>query len=265
MSCDDNNEARAKDRVRRARSRSPIVGVRQRAGGAPAAAAARRYWRSIEERHAARSTLAAPSNASSRPAPPSCRRRARAAGSCSCSASSTALATIGAACRKPNEKIIPFVRRPEELTPGNALHFATGVRARGLRAAACWSRATRGAPRRSKATPRTPRRWARRPRSSRRSSWASMTTIAPSSCAAAARRSPGRPSWRTSGALAPRRWRRTAAPGCASSTSPTASPLLADLRRRILEKFPQGQVRQLFARSPPTARSRAPSWRSGAR
>ncbi len=39
---------------------------------------------------------------------------------------STAVATVGAACSKPNEKIIPFVRRPEELTPGNALHFATG-------------------------------------------------------------------------------------------------------------------------------------------
>ena len=40
---------------------------------------------------------------------------------------STALAGIGTACRKPPDKIVPFVRRPEEVTPGNALHFATNV------------------------------------------------------------------------------------------------------------------------------------------
>ena len=40
---------------------------------------------------------------------------------------STALAGIGTACRKPHDKIVPFVRRPEEVTPGNALHFATNV------------------------------------------------------------------------------------------------------------------------------------------
>src|SRR6476661_7228858 len=38
---------------------------------------------------------------------------------------SAAFATVGAACRKPHEKIVPFVRRPEEVTPGNPLHFAT--------------------------------------------------------------------------------------------------------------------------------------------
>ena len=27
--------------------------------------------------------------------------------------------------RSPTEKIVPFVRRPEEVTPGNPLHFAT--------------------------------------------------------------------------------------------------------------------------------------------
>src|SRR4029078_3154763 len=37
---------------------------------------------------------------------------------------STAMAAVGA-CAKPPHKIVPFVRRPEEVTPGYALHFAT--------------------------------------------------------------------------------------------------------------------------------------------
>src|SRR6185369_12519588 len=38
--------------------------------------------------------------------------------------SGAALAGV-AACSQPQESAVPFVRRPEEVTPGNALHFAT--------------------------------------------------------------------------------------------------------------------------------------------
>jgi len=38
--------------------------------------------------------------------------------------SGAALAGV-AACSQPQEQAVPFVRRPEEVTPGNALHFAT--------------------------------------------------------------------------------------------------------------------------------------------
>ncbi len=38
---------------------------------------------------------------------------------------STTMAVTGVACTRPNQKIIPYVKRPPEVTPGNSLHFAT--------------------------------------------------------------------------------------------------------------------------------------------
>jgi molybdopterin-containing oxidoreductase family iron-sulfur binding subunit len=35
------------------------------------------------------------------------------------------LAVAGTACYRPNQPIVPYVRRPPEVTPGNPLHFAT--------------------------------------------------------------------------------------------------------------------------------------------
>src|SRR5690349_14614853 len=35
------------------------------------------------------------------------------------------LALSGAACYRPRQKIVPYVRRPPEVTPGNPLHFAS--------------------------------------------------------------------------------------------------------------------------------------------
>jgi Fe-S-cluster-containing dehydrogenase component/anaerobic selenocysteine-containing dehydrogenase len=37
----------------------------------------------------------------------------------------TSLAVTGVACYRPNQKIVPYVRRPPEVTPGNPLHFAS--------------------------------------------------------------------------------------------------------------------------------------------
>src|SRR5829696_3572693 len=42
------------------------------------------------------------------------------------------LALTTTACYRPNQKIVPFVRRPPEVTPGNALHFATAYSLDGL-------------------------------------------------------------------------------------------------------------------------------------
>jgi Fe-S-cluster-containing dehydrogenase component/anaerobic selenocysteine-containing dehydrogenase len=137
MSCDDNKDARAQDRVERSKRRSlPMVTAEASAeaskdGQAPVEP---RYWRSIEEKNRAKSIALGAVNrmtalgavnefapgADELPEGSVSRR-----GFMQLLGASTALATVGAACQKPNDKIVPFVRRPEEVTPGNALHFAT--------------------------------------------------------------------------------------------------------------------------------------------
>ena len=73
---------------------------------------------------------------------------------------SLALAGVTACTRQPAEKIVPYVRQPEELVPGKPLFYATAMTARRRRASACWSRATKGGRPRSRATrsPGEPRR-----------------------------------------------------------------------------------------------------------
>jgi molybdopterin-containing oxidoreductase family iron-sulfur binding subunit len=124
MSCDakkdDAKEAAKQARESEKRSRSlPIV---QNAGPA----AAPRSWRSIEELQGSPELAAAaqrefPAGASELTDAVSRRGFMQLVGA------STALAGIGTACRRPPDKIVPFVRRPEGVTPGNALHFATNV------------------------------------------------------------------------------------------------------------------------------------------
>ena len=83
----------------------------------------RKYWRSIAEKEGSRSLSAAaarefPAGAGELPEP---NRRAF----MQLLGSSAALAGV-AACHQPQEQTVPFVRRPEEITPGLPQHFATG-------------------------------------------------------------------------------------------------------------------------------------------
>jgi molybdopterin-containing oxidoreductase family iron-sulfur binding subunit len=45
---------------------------------------------------------------------------------------SLALAGAGACTRQPDEKIVPYVRQPEEIVPGRPLYFATAIEQRGV-------------------------------------------------------------------------------------------------------------------------------------
>ncbi len=118
MSCDDNQEARSKDRAKR--KSLPIA--RARDVHAP------KYWTSAEDR--AR-TAPVPGAANEFAGgtfdvgPDGKGNGVSRRGFVQVASLSTAIAAVGAACRKPHQKIVPFVRRPEEVVPGNPLHFAT--------------------------------------------------------------------------------------------------------------------------------------------
>ncbi|MDB4981915.1 MAG: quinol:cytochrome c oxidoreductase iron-sulfur protein precursor [Myxococcales bacterium] len=121
MSCDDNKEARGADRAKRLSL--PVVKTVE----TPAPKASR-FWRSIAEKNDPTAAKAIALGAINEFAPgvdelpeDSVSRR----GFMQLMGVSTALATVGAACAKPHDKIVPFVRRPEEMVPGNPLHFAT--------------------------------------------------------------------------------------------------------------------------------------------
>ena len=157
---------------------------------------------------------------------------------------STAMAAVGAACAKPHQKIVPFVRRPEEVTPGNALHFATAYGARRLRQRPA-GREPRGPPDQDRGQPRAPADAGRdHARSSRAWSSASTTTIAPSSSASGTRPL----AWRTflaeaavrANQLAEDARRRPALPDRADDVAAAGRSAPPDPRA-----LPERQVRQL--------------------
>ena len=72
---------------------------------------------------------------------------------------SLALAGVTACTRQPDEKIVPYVRQPEEIVPGKPLFFATAMPLGGVRAPAA-RREPRGPPDEDRrAIPITRRAW----------------------------------------------------------------------------------------------------------
>jgi Fe-S-cluster-containing dehydrogenase component len=225
LSCDDNHEARGKDRVRRSLPLAPA------GAGGP-----RPYWRSIAERSLAGP---APGASSEFPGGASELDGVSRRGFMQLVGVSTAVATVGAACRKPNEKIVPFVRRPEEVTPGNALHFATAYALEGYTSGLIVE-SHEGRPTKIEGNPAHPETLG-------------ATTVAEQALilglydddrAKQLRQGGQAIAWPTF--LSELRSRTTTlgekgGAGLRFLTGPTTSPLLADLRRRILERFPQAK------------------------
>ncbi|HVV51193.1 MAG TPA: Fe-S-cluster-containing hydrogenase [Polyangia bacterium] len=231
MSCDDNHEARAKDRARRS---LPIV----QSDGAPGghSNAPRKLWRSIEERVLVTAT---PGAANEFPGGASELSGVSRRSFMQVLGVSTAVAAGAAACRKPNEKIVPFVRRPEEETPGNALHFATGYAEEGY-TSGLLVESHEGHPTKVEGNPAHPETLG----STTVSEQALILGLYDDDRAKQMRRGRSEIAWptflgdvkfRSAG------WAANGGAGLRFLTGPTASPLLADLRRRVLEKFPRAK------------------------
>jgi molybdopterin-containing oxidoreductase family iron-sulfur binding subunit len=228
MSCDENKEARAKDRVRRS---LPIV-ADDRGGRSES-----RPWRSLDERAGSPSVALAAVNEF--PAGASELEGVSRRSFMQLVGASTALATVGAACRKPNDKIIPFIRKPLEVTPGNPLHFATATALDGY-ASGLLVESHEGRPTKIEGNPDHPETLGS-------SSVFEQAMIAGLYDTDRAKqiRSNGQPvAWRPLVAQVAAHAAQLAkndGAGLRFLVEPSASPLLGDLRRRILERFPKAK------------------------
>jgi len=234
MSCDDNHEARTKDRAKR---RSlPIAGQQS----------SPKYWRSAEERDrkspvpgaanefAGGTFDVAQYDQEGGNGGNSVSRR----GFMQVASLSTAMAAVGA-CTKPAHKIVPFVRRPEEVTPGNPLHFATAYGLDGY-ASGLLVESHEGRPTKIEGNPAHPQTLG-----ATTSFEQSLTLSVYDDDRAKQIRSGTRPlAWRTFLAETAARTSQLGQNGGAGLRfliSPTTSPFLGDLRKRILDRFPSAK------------------------
>ena len=149
---------------------------------------------------------------------------------------STAMAAVGAACQKPHQKIVPFVRRPEEVVPGNPLHFATAYGLDGY-ASGLLVVSHEGRPTKVEGNPAHPQTLG-----ATTSFEQSLTLSVYDDDRAKQIRTGSRPlAWRTflaETAVRANSLAQNRGAGLRFLIAPTTSPFLTDLRRRILERFP---------------------------
>jgi molybdopterin-containing oxidoreductase family iron-sulfur binding subunit len=206
----------------------PVVGNADEGSASP-----RRYWRSLEER--AR-LGAAPGAANEFPGGAGELDGVSRRGFMQLLGVSTAIATVGAACRKPNEKIVPFVRRPEEVVPGNALHFATGFALDGY-GSGLLVESHEGRPTKVEGNPAHPQTVG----ASSVFDQALILSLYDDDRAKQLKHGGEPIAWRTfltEIASSTGRMTQNKGAGLRFLVPPTTSPLLGDLRRRILERFP---------------------------
>jgi MoCo/4Fe-4S cofactor protein with predicted Tat translocation signal len=230
MSCDESQDKARAARDERKRS-LPIFGGATRS----APAAPPRVWRSLTER-----ARALPASAANEfPAGASELDGVSRRGFMQVVGVSTAMAGLAAACQKPNEKIVPFVRRPEDVTPGNPLHFATGYALEGY-TAGLLVESHEGHPTKVEGNPSHPDTLG----ATTPFQQALILGLYDDDRAKQIRRGDQPIAWTTFLTETRARCERftaTGGVGLRFLTGPTTSPLLADLRRRILARFPQAK------------------------
>jgi Fe-S-cluster-containing dehydrogenase component len=236
MSCDDNHEARSKDRAKR---RSlPIASASASAPASPP-----KYWRSAAERDRkgppvgaanefAGGTFDVDAHVSDARDGKDVSRR----GFMQVASLSTAMAAVGAACAKPRQKIVPFVRRPEEVTPGNPLHFATAYGLDGY-ASGLLVESHEGRPTKIEGNPAHPQTLG----ATTSFEQSLVLSVYDDDRAKELRSGTRALAWRTflaETAVRANTMAESKGAGLRFLIAPTTSPLLGDLRRRILERFP---------------------------
>jgi MoCo/4Fe-4S cofactor protein with predicted Tat translocation signal len=112
MSCHDHKDPSDSPATAK---RSPSLNVAEDPGPAPTS------WRSIEEREGS----AELARAAHREFPPGASVLEGVGRRDFIGLMGASIALTTAACTRPTQNIVPYVRRPPEVTPGNALHFAT--------------------------------------------------------------------------------------------------------------------------------------------
>jgi MoCo/4Fe-4S cofactor protein with predicted Tat translocation signal len=149
------------------------------------------------------------------------------------------LAVTGTACQRPTQKIVPYVRRPPEVTPGNALHFATAFSLDGFGSGLLVD-SHAGRPTKVEGNPDHPDTLG----ATRVLDQALPFGLYDPQRARQLRRRGHPLAWRSLLASIAERSAAMAGDGGAKLrflVEPSSSPLLADLRGRILDRFPRAR------------------------
>jgi Fe-S-cluster-containing dehydrogenase component len=149
---------------------------------------------------------------------------------------SMALAGISACTRLPPDKIIPYVTRPEELTPGDALRYATAITLDGV-AVGVLAVTQQGRPIRIEGNPDHPGSLGAVDRMTQ----ASLLSLYDPDRSRAAKRFKSPATWDDFTAVIDRKrahWRETKGEGLRILSGASTSPTLIRLREELLREFP---------------------------
>jgi Fe-S-cluster-containing dehydrogenase component len=150
------------------------------------------------------------------------------------------LAVSGTACYRPKQKIVPYVRRPPEVTPGNPLHFASAYALEGY-GLGLLVESHAGRPTKVEGNPDHPDSLG----STGLYEQALTLDLYDDDRAKSLRHRGAGLAWRSLLSVLAQHGQRLSGDGGAKLrflVEPSASPLLGDLRARVLQRFPRAKV-----------------------